>query len=126
MCHHSAWRIGRLVKLDYDVCIDAMKPTNVARLTSPSTSLSNFLKGEKVHANADGPVHDPTAHKDARRRCGVSTDTLAARANSSGFPASIDVVKADITWNDCSHSSMSESPPSGLLPLVFHTFCSLF
>jgi hypothetical protein len=36
MCHHSrysAWLIGCLVKLDYDVCIEAMKPTNVARLT---------------------------------------------------------------------------------------------
>jgi hypothetical protein len=63
-----------------------------------------------VQADAVGPVHDPAAHKDARRRCGASTDTLAVRANSSGFPASTDAVKADITWNDCSHSSMSEKP----------------
>ena len=39
------------------------------------------------------------------------SDVMAVRANSSGclrLSASTEVVKADITWNNCSHPRMSE------------------
>lgn len=43
------------------------------------------------------------------------SDVIAVRANSSGclrLSASTEVVKADITWNNCSHPRMTGDNPS--------------
>ncbi|KAH9169585.1 checkpoint protein Hus1/Mec3 [Lactarius sanguifluus] len=43
------------------------------------------------------------------------SDVIAVRANSSGclrLSASTEVVKADITWNNCSHPRMTGDDPS--------------
>jgi Hus1-like protein len=50
------------------------------------------------------------------------SDVIAVRANSSGclqLSASTEAVKADITWNNCSHPRMSKLFPTPFL-LDFH------
>ena len=56
------------------------------------------------------------------------SDVIAVRANSSGclqLSASTEVVKADITWNSCTHPRISKAP-SRPMALVVHASRILF
>lgn len=92
--------MGRRVKVAHDVRIEVMKPTDVALLTEPRCP------------EPDVQIMLPplTKIRAVVERMRNLSDVIAVRANSSGclrLSASTEVVKADITWNDCSHPPMS-------------------
>ncbi|KAF8468537.1 cell cycle checkpoint [Russula ochroleuca] len=89
-------QMGRKVKVAHDVRIEVMKPADVAMLTEPRCP------------EPDVQIMLPPL---AKMRAVVErmrnlSDVIAVRANSSGrlqLSASTEVVKADITWTNCSH-----------------------
>ncbi|KAI9451369.1 cell cycle checkpoint [Lactarius psammicola] len=88
--------MGRRVKVAHDVRIEVMKPADVALLTEPRCP------------EPDVQIMLPplTKMRAIIERMRNLSDVIAVRANSSGclrLSASTEVVKADITWNNCSH-----------------------
>ncbi|KAH9981897.1 cell cycle checkpoint [Russula compacta] len=89
-------QMGRRVKVAHDVRIEVMKPADVAMLTEPRCP------------EPDVQIMLPslTKMRAVVERMRNLSDVIAVRANSSGclqLSASTEVVKADITWSDCSH-----------------------
>jgi len=88
--------MGRKVKVAHDVRIEVMKPADVALLTEPRCP------------EPDVQIMLPPLAKmrTVVERMRNLSDVIAVRANSSGclqLSASTEVVKADITWNSCTH-----------------------
>ncbi|KAH9953684.1 cell cycle checkpoint [Russula dissimulans] len=88
--------MGRRVKVAHDVRIEVMKPADVAMLTEPRCP------------EPDVQIMLPplTKMRAVVERMRNLSDMIAVRANSSGclqLSASTEVVKADITWNNCLH-----------------------
>ncbi|KAH8983510.1 cell cycle checkpoint [Lactarius akahatsu] len=98
-------QMGRRVKVAHDVRIEVMKPADVALLTEPRCP------------EPDVQIMLPplTKMRGVIERMRNLSDVIAVRANSSGclrLSASTEVVKADITWNNCSHPRMTGDNPS--------------
>ncbi|KAH9070811.1 cell cycle checkpoint [Lactarius deliciosus] len=98
-------QMGRRVKVAHDVRIEVMKPADVALLTEPRCP------------EPDVQIMLPplTKMRGVVERMRNLSDVIAVRANSSGclrLSASTEVVKADITWNNCSHPRMTGDNPS--------------
>ncbi|KAH9063614.1 cell cycle checkpoint [Lactarius vividus] len=93
-------QMGRRVKVAHDVRIEVMKPADVALLTEPRCP------------EPDVQIMLPplTKMRGVVERMRNLSDVIAVRANSSGclrLSASTEVVKADITWNNCTHPRLS-------------------
>ncbi|KAI0259104.1 cell cycle checkpoint [Gloeopeniophorella convolvens] len=114
--------MGRRVKVAHDVRIEVMKPADVALLTEPRCP------------EPDVQIMLPPLAKmrTVVERMRTLSDIIAVRANSSGclqLSASTEVVKADITWNNCTHPRMyddngedHEKPdPQQLFSVLVHT-----
>ncbi|KAH9952913.1 checkpoint protein Hus1/Mec3 [Lactifluus volemus] len=92
--------LGRRVKVAHDVRIEVMKPADAAMLTEPRCPEPDVQIMLPPLAKMRAVVE----------RMRSLSDVIAVRANSSGclqLSASTEAVKADITWNNCSHPRMT-------------------
>ncbi|KAI9431090.1 Hus1-like protein-domain-containing protein [Lactarius indigo] len=97
-------QMGRWVEVAHDVCTEVMKPVDVALLT-------------ELHCpEPDVQIMLPLLTKMRRvvERMQNLSDVIAVHANSSGclrLSTSTEVIKVDITWNNCSHPRMTGDDP---------------
>jgi HUS1 checkpoint protein len=135
-------QMGRRVKVAHDVRIEVMKPTDVAMLTEPrcpepdvrfnkrlSKEKSRLCRPQLYILQVQIMLPPLAKMRAVVERMRNLSDVIAVRANSSGrlqLSASTEVVKADITWTNCSHPRIGKSSATLRLCIRFtvhaHTF----